>query len=182
MTVASDIPEWPGRLKKTGDGVRVIEKWDTVERVDSMLQQFCPLLSCIQSACPSHAHDRKLNRSVGPKLNNGSLRQQIKKTCDKMCFVLESDEYIDTAPGEPMTKDVISLIRLLPDEIPCHLAGLCRLSCRDVFAYRSRIFPLVLASHPLHLDIPSRDPAPPPTSWGLQTCKSLAGIHSWKGL
>lgn len=31
-----------------------------------------------------------------------------------------------------MTKDVISLIKLLPDELPCHLAGLCRLSCRDV--------------------------------------------------
>jgi hypothetical protein len=31
-----------------------------------------------------------------------------------------------------MAKDVISLIKLLPDELPCHLAGLCRLSCRDV--------------------------------------------------
>ena len=31
-----------------------------------------------------------------------------------------------------MAKDVTSLIRLLPDELPCHLAGLCRLDCRDV--------------------------------------------------
>ena len=44
----------------------------------------------------------------------------------------ESDEKQDAAPSELMTKDVISLIKLLPDELPCHLAGLCRLSCRDV--------------------------------------------------
>ena len=42
------------------------------------------------------------------------------------------DEKQDTAPRELMTKDVVSLIKLLPDELPCHLARLCRLSCRDV--------------------------------------------------
>lgn len=79
-----------------------------------------------------------------------------------------------------MTKDVVSLIELLPDELPCHLAGLCRLSCRDVspvsrgsprsnllkvFAYRSKIFSSVLVSGPIYHDVHSRDPGPPPKSW-----------------
>ena len=54
MTIVRDLPEWLGMPKKTKDNVHVIEKWDVVSRVDSMLRQFCPLLSCIQPACPSH--------------------------------------------------------------------------------------------------------------------------------
>lgn len=110
-----------------------------------------------------------------------------------------------------MTKDVKSLIELLPDALPCHLAGLCRLNCRDVnflprgsprpdvvkvFAFRSKIFPSVLVSGPIHLGIPSRDPDPPPKSWfsalfgrssvviaqafsrGLQSPRSVAEIYS----
>ncbi|KAF9788577.1 hypothetical protein BJ322DRAFT_1183241 [Thelephora terrestris] len=163
-----DLLEWPGMLKKTKDDILVIEKWDVVSRVDSMLRQFCPFLSCIQPACPSHAHDRELNRNVKPTLNNSSLRQRIKSACDNMCFAFEGDEYIDAAPRALMTKDVISLIELLPDELPCHLAGLSRLSCRDAFAYRSRTFPSVLASGPIHPDSPSRDPNPPPNSWFME--------------
>jgi len=48
----------------------------------------------------------------------------------KTSFELDANQ--DMAPRELMAKDVISLIKLLPDELPCHLAGLCRLSCRDV--------------------------------------------------
>lgn len=212
MTVDRDLLEWPGMVKNPGDDVHVTEKWDVVSRVDSMLRQFCPLLGCIQSACPSHStcsvtyftvhqplatvHDRVLNRNVKPTLNDDALRQRIRKTCNNMCFAVESDEYIvratihqndisarqkqDAAPKELMTKDVISLIELLPDELPCHLAGLCRLSCRDVspipggrtrskvikvFAYRSRMFSSVLVSRPNHSDNSSRDPNPPPNSW-----------------
>lgn len=55
LIVARDLLEWPGMLKDTGDGVRTVEKWDVVSRVDSMLRQFCPLLGCIQPACPSHS-------------------------------------------------------------------------------------------------------------------------------
>ena len=55
VTIVRDILEWPGALKDTGGDVRVIEKWDVVSRVDSMLRQFCPLLNCIQPACPSHS-------------------------------------------------------------------------------------------------------------------------------
>lgn len=54
VTIVRDLLEWPVMLKNTGDGVHVIEKWDVRLRVNSMLQQFCPLLGCIQSACPSH--------------------------------------------------------------------------------------------------------------------------------
>jgi hypothetical protein len=79
-----------------------------------------------------------------------------------------------------MTEDVISLIKLLPDELPCHLAGLCRLSCRDVsrlpggstrseimkvFAYRSKLFSSVLVSGPIQLGIPSCDPSRPARLW-----------------
>lgn len=84
------------------------------------------------------------------------------------------------APRELMAKDAISLIKLLPDELPCHLARLCRLSCRDVsplhsdrarsnlvqvFAYRSQLFSSVLISGLIHHEIPSCDPAPPGRSW-----------------
>ena len=77
-----------------------------------------------------------------------------------------------------MAKDAISLIKLLPDELPCHLAGLCRLSCRDVspfpgdravsnlikvFAYRSQLFSSV--SGLIHHEIPPGDPEPPEMSW-----------------
>ena len=119
VTVIRDLLEWPGMLKNTGDGVRVIEKWDVVSRVDSMLRQFCPLLNCIQSACPSHstcyitlstpaqplsvAHDRKLSRDIKPMLYNHSLRQRVKKNCKNMCFTQESDEYIVRATGGPNT-------------------------------------------------------------------------------
>lgn len=110
MNIVRDLLEWPGMLKDTGDGVRVTEKWDIVSRVDSMLRQFCPLLGCVQSACPSHStfsvvrltlfklllavHDHKLNRDVKPALSNDSLRQRAKKNCNNLCFTLESDEYI----------------------------------------------------------------------------------------
>jgi hypothetical protein len=110
VTIVRDVPEWPGILKNMKDGVRVVEKWDVVSRVDSMLEQFCPLLNCIQPACPSHstcsithstlvqplplAHDRKLTRDVKPMLNNDSLRQRVKKDCKNMCIARESDEYI----------------------------------------------------------------------------------------
>lgn len=110
MTIFRDFPEWPGILKNTKDGVRAVEKWDVVSRVDSMLEQFCPLLNCIQPACPSHstssitrstlvqplplAHDGKLTRDVKPMLNNDSLRQRVKKDCKNMCIARESDEYI----------------------------------------------------------------------------------------
>jgi hypothetical protein len=102
-------------VKNAGDNVRVIEKWDVVARVESMLRSFCPLLNCIQSACPSHsmhpvrrsslyqppsvAHDRKLKRDVEPTLNNASLRQLIKESCNNMCFTLENDEYIVRVTG-----------------------------------------------------------------------------------
>lgn len=110
MTVVSDLPEWPGMPKKTKNDVHVIEKWDVVSRVDSMLRQFCPLLSCIQPECPSHgmypvtwltlhqplpiAYDRKLNRNAKPTLNTSTLRQRIEQPCNNMCFTLEGDEYI----------------------------------------------------------------------------------------
>jgi len=55
VTIVRDLLEWPGMLKDKGEGVRVIRKWDVVSRVDSMLRQFCPLLGCIQPACPSHS-------------------------------------------------------------------------------------------------------------------------------
>lgn len=55
VTIVRDLLEWPGMLKNTGNAVDVIEKWDVRKRVDSMLQQFCPLLGCIHSACPAHS-------------------------------------------------------------------------------------------------------------------------------
>ncbi|KAF9652388.1 SET domain-containing protein [Thelephora ganbajun] len=172
VTIVRDLLEWPGMLRNTGDDVHVTEKWDVISRVDSMLRQFCPLLGCIQSACPSHVHDRKLNRNIRPMLNNDSLRQGAKKSCNNMCFTLESDDYIEVAPRELMTKDVISLIKLLPDELPCHLAGLCRLSCRDVFAYRSELFSSMIFSGPIRSDIPSHDPGPPDKSW-FRDCRPV---------
>ena len=97
-------------LKSAEDDIRVTEKWDVAARVDSMLRQFCPLLGCIQPACPSHSacfityptlvkplptvHDHKLDSNVKPTLNNDSLRLKAKHSCDNKCFTLESDEYI----------------------------------------------------------------------------------------
>ena len=93
---------------------------------------------------------------------------------------VEPNEMQDAAPGALMTKDVISLIKLLPDELPCHLAVLCRLNCRDVsplpvvvlglilpkvFAYRSGLFSSVFVSNPVQCDTPSQDPNPPAKSW-----------------
>jgi hypothetical protein len=108
--VVRDLLEWPEMLKSSEDDIPVIEKWDVAARVDSMLRQFCPLLGCIQSACPSHsacsvayptlvkllstAHDRKLDSNVKPTLSNDSLRLKAKHSCDNNCFTLESDEYI----------------------------------------------------------------------------------------
>ena len=97
-------------LKVAGDDVRATEKWDVAARVDSMLRQFCPLLGCVQSACPSHSacfityptlvkplptvHHRKLDSNVKPTLNNDSLRLKARHSCKNKCFTLESDEYI----------------------------------------------------------------------------------------
>lgn len=105
-----DLLEWPGMLKNTRDDIDLIKKCDVQSRVDSMLGKFCPLLGCIQPVCPSHsmcsvtystlhqllpiAHDRELNRNIKPTLNNGSLRQRIKKNCNNLCFELESEEYV----------------------------------------------------------------------------------------
>lgn len=116
VTPVRDMLEWPGMIKNMGDSLRGIEKWDVASRVDSMLRQFCPLLGCIQPACPSHstwsiahpillqpspsAHDHKLNQNVTPTLNNDSLRQRTKKNCRNMCFRLESDEYIVRVTGD----------------------------------------------------------------------------------
>jgi hypothetical protein len=85
-----------------------------------MLRLFCPLLGCIQPACPSHStciithfalvkplpaanDDRELNRNAKPLLNNDSLRLKAKKNCKNMCFTLESDEYIVRVIGGCIT-------------------------------------------------------------------------------
>ena len=93
-----------------------------------------------------------------------------------------------------MTKDTISLIKLLPDELPCYLAELCRISCRDVnslvghrarsnlikvFAYRSQLF-YMLVSGLVHHEIPSRDPNPPEKSWFSMSVLTLFFVLAQK--
>ncbi|KAJ7177778.1 hypothetical protein C8R46DRAFT_1212508 [Mycena filopes] len=117
-------------------------------QIDAGMAKFCPNLNCLLLNCRIHVDSSWELRTPPvvpkqPSLTSGQLLLTSGLICGDECFrnINEDDRMSDSfADGPPDALAVLSsLVSLEPDTIPCTLAVICQMSCREVFLRRQHM-------------------------------------------
>ncbi|KAJ7461032.1 hypothetical protein B0H11DRAFT_2242004 [Mycena galericulata] len=118
---------------------------DIFAQVNNGRANFCFNLSCLHNECEIHVSPEwelytppVLEKD--PRLTSEELFEQDGNVCGEDCFRLVDPD--DMEDDDDVSVDALVLLRgilkLDPDMLPCDLAVLCKLRCRDVFFSRRR--------------------------------------------
>ncbi|KAJ6488575.1 hypothetical protein C8R47DRAFT_1126030 [Mycena vitilis] len=116
-------------------------------QINNGLAKFCPNLNCIAHNCRVHIdYDwENLNHPLTPKepqLTNQDLYTLAENAnaCGAKCFLLfaEDDMEVEAEDDEPIgaSTTFLSMLKLEPDMLPCDMARLTGMACRQVFLRR----------------------------------------------
>ncbi|KAJ7184281.1 hypothetical protein C8R46DRAFT_1063555 [Mycena filopes] len=121
---------------------------DLFRHINTGREKFCPNLNCVNFNCHIHIdYDWGLiTPPVIPKppgLTSAQLLRVASEghACSNACFrsIREDDMEDDDGVADVHLRDLAvlnSLLKLEPDTIPCDLATICNMSCRNVFLHR----------------------------------------------
>ncbi|KAJ7038506.1 hypothetical protein C8F04DRAFT_1255786 [Mycena alexandri] len=140
---SSSKPQLPPHFAQDYGGSK-----DLFKQVNAGLSKFCPNLNCITHNCHVHVDsDWSLFTppvgQVQPHLTSTQLlaaAQGPHPACSKECFrLIGEDDMEEDGPANVPLPDLAildSLLKLIPDAIPCELAVVSKITCRNVFVYR----------------------------------------------
>uniref|UniRef100_A0A0W0F565 SET domain-containing protein n=2 Tax=Moniliophthora roreri TaxID=221103 RepID=A0A0W0F565_MONRR len=105
---------------------------------------FCSNLNCLHHFCTLHNFETPPFSHFKPRKTNDEIQLQEGNPCGILCF----HSFLDTGINLEcfhFSKDAATLISsvldLDPDICPCDLSVICRMPCREVFAFRVQKFP-----------------------------------------
>ncbi|KAJ7115588.1 hypothetical protein C8R43DRAFT_1155099 [Mycena crocata] len=145
---SSSKPQLP-----TDFGVNLAHPNDILTEVNLGLAKFCSNLNCLIHNCHVHIDPEwhRINPAYIPKQPHLTCKALYGKkggSCGKDCFrhldsgIME----IDDVPYDFTFLD--SLFKIRPDELPCVLAPICRLPCKQIYLRRCQKIPDYKVSPP----------------------------------
>ncbi|KAJ7837016.1 hypothetical protein B0H14DRAFT_2792534 [Mycena olivaceomarginata] len=119
---------------------------DIFEQINRGMEKFCPNLNCITHNCHVHVDyqwDVLRTPPIEPKeprCTSNKLREMTELSCGNECFLDTSEEDMEDADDVPLSDQRVlhGLLKIEPDMLPCHLAVICRMTCRIAFALRKQ--------------------------------------------
>ncbi|KAJ7470259.1 hypothetical protein FB451DRAFT_330278 [Mycena latifolia] len=114
---------------------------DIFTHINHGLAKFCPNLNCIMHCCRIHiSPDWNLYTPAlapqEPHLTSDDLLEQSGEACGDDCFRLIDADMDQDASSIDNLEFLRGVLKLGPDTLPCDLAIICKLPCRDIFFHR----------------------------------------------
>lgn len=136
-TAQRDIPWWTGIGDKPRlQDAQMLTSSDLLENLDRDLPHFCPLFGCLRFFCPAHTKSYPgfdESDEKKPKLTGPQLQVKCSEACGDFCY--KNDEYSMVSPKLENEIDpdgfTENLLKIIPDEMPCDLAIICRKRCNE---------------------------------------------------
>ncbi|KAK7062553.1 NADH:ubiquinone oxidoreductase [Paramarasmius palmivorus] len=132
-------PRIPDEELEDFDSTYVPEDSTLFEDINRGTAQFCEHINCITHFCTVHGYERPPLTPSRPYKTNDEMQLAEGHPCGPLCFrnLLATGQSLENFYFDPETTSVISsVLDLTPDIKPCYLSVICRLPCREVFAYR----------------------------------------------
>ncbi|KAH9965545.1 hypothetical protein BGW80DRAFT_756075 [Lactifluus volemus] len=111
------------------------------ERIESVVPYFCAVPTCVQALCPQHVQEFPAVPPAIPRVASNDYPNG--ESCGAMCF-REMDETFQEDSilwGDPDVDELLCILEIIPDTLPCGLAKLVRKPCREVWIQRRRLIP-----------------------------------------
>ncbi|KII91374.1 hypothetical protein PLICRDRAFT_38116 [Plicaturopsis crispa FD-325 SS-3] len=148
-----DNLQWPGVLpwpssvlspfNDTSPGFYQCDVADLQVRVNRALRDFCPLRNCVESSCSTHLKVEYPSISaVKPVLTNDYLVLSEGSPCGEDCYrhIVADETFMNSVHWNSIEQDnFMTILQMMPDMWPCHLATLCQKPCDQVFVQRTRV-------------------------------------------
>ncbi|KAJ7632164.1 hypothetical protein FB45DRAFT_911679 [Roridomyces roridus] len=123
------------------------EATDIFAQVNTGREQFCFNLNCIQDYCNIHVAPewfryktpQFLSRSDEARLTSAAMSDQRRPACGEDCFRLIQLDDIEPESSAADSALVWSMLKFESDILPCDLAVLCKLPCRQAFFIRRQL-------------------------------------------
>ncbi|KAJ6606481.1 hypothetical protein DFH09DRAFT_1299726 [Mycena vulgaris] len=115
---------------------------DVFTQINRSNTKFCPNISCVMHCCQIHVtQDWQLYTppftNAEPHLTSDDLFEQPGEECGEDCFRhIDADDMEDQDASIENLAFLDSVLKLNPDILPCDLASICRLPCRQIFFHR----------------------------------------------
>ncbi|KAJ7090296.1 hypothetical protein B0H15DRAFT_258042 [Mycena belliarum] len=105
---------------------------DIFSHINHGLKKFCPNLNCIMHNCQIHTLIRR-----EPRVTSDELREEPGEPCGTECFrLMDPDDMEDQDMSMHNLDFLHGVLELDPDMLPCNLAVICKLPCRQISLYR----------------------------------------------